>query len=287
LFRGLRFHQTGSAWRYATAAFFWWVMIFATLGLAYPWAQARLESYKMSHTFYGDLKGHFAGSGTRLFLRGFWMWLFVIGPVIAGLVVAIRSINWVALSQVLASGGDNMMARIETASPDFAQAIVFVVGALLWSVAAAALLYPAFQTVVLRWWSSGLRFGEVRATSLLRAGQVYGTYLRFLGFALLFAIFVGIVAGFLFGLFNSLFGSEENSEWGEIVAVIASVLGYVMVMLGYSTIYQVTVRLRLWRLGFEAVELSGVHALDHVRAQGAASSPYGEGLADALNVGGL
>ena len=60
-----------------------------------------------------------------------------------------------------------------------------------------------------------------------------------------------------------------------------------MVMLGYSTLYQVIVKLRLWKLSFETAELSGLQALDTVRAAGAASSAFGEGLADALDVGGL
>ena len=42
-----------------------------------------------------------------------------------------------------------------------------------------------------------------------------------------------------------------------------------------------------WDGTVEAVELPGIQVLNHVRAQGAASSPFGEGLADALNVGGL
>jgi uncharacterized membrane protein YjgN (DUF898 family) len=40
VYRGIRFHQTGSAWRYAVCAIFWWAMIGVTLGLAYPFAQA-------------------------------------------------------------------------------------------------------------------------------------------------------------------------------------------------------------------------------------------------------
>jgi hypothetical protein len=43
----------------------------------------------------------------------------------------------------------------------------------------------------------------------------------------------------------------------------------------------------LWKTGFEAIELSGLEALDRVKAVGAASSAVGEGLADALNVGGI
>ena len=68
--------------------------------------------------------------------------------------------------------------------------------------------------------------------------------------------------------------------------VLALVLGYVMVALGYSVIYQATVKLSLWRLGMESAELSGIEVLNQVKAAGKPSSAVGEGLADALQVGG-
>ncbi|HMJ43435.1 MAG TPA: DUF898 family protein, partial [Pseudolabrys sp.] len=70
IYRGLRFHQSGSAWVYAFRASLWWIATGITLGLAYPFQIASLERYKMRHTFYGDLAGRFDGSGLRLFLRG-------------------------------------------------------------------------------------------------------------------------------------------------------------------------------------------------------------------------
>src|SRR5262249_55977316 len=65
------------------------------------------------------------------------------------------------------------------------------------------------------------------------------------------------------------------------------VVGYVALMLGYSTVYQVTVKLRLWRLSFETAEFSGLQALEKVEAAGVPSPAFGEGLADALDIGGL
>src|ERR1044072_509729 len=38
VYRGIRFHQTGSAWRYAICAIFWWGMIGMKLGVAHPGA---------------------------------------------------------------------------------------------------------------------------------------------------------------------------------------------------------------------------------------------------------
>jgi uncharacterized membrane protein YjgN (DUF898 family) len=44
VFRGLRFHQTGSALRYAVRAMLWWIPAVLTLGLAWPWALANLDA---------------------------------------------------------------------------------------------------------------------------------------------------------------------------------------------------------------------------------------------------
>ena len=58
-------------------------------------------------------------------------------------------------------------------------------------------------------------------------------------------------------------------------------------MLGFSAIYQVTVKLTLWRAGMESITLDGADVLERVKAEGALSSAVGEGLADALNMGGI
>src|SRR5260221_11432772 len=80
IYRGLRFHQTGSAWAFAFRAMLWWIVTGLSVGLAYPFQLASLERYKMRNTFYGDLGGRFEGSGFILLLRGFPIWLFVIAP---------------------------------------------------------------------------------------------------------------------------------------------------------------------------------------------------------------
>ena len=60
-------------------------------------------------------------------------------------------------------------------------------------------------------------------------------------------------------------------------------------MLGFSTIYQATVKLALWQLRLSNRSRSdGARRRSiGVKAAGAASSAVGEGLADALNVGGI
>ena len=285
LYRGIRFHQTGAAWRYAICAVFWWAMIGLTLGLAYPWAQASLERFKLRNTHYGDLQGQFVGSGTRLFFRGVLFWIVVVGPFVLGLVVAIGAIDWDALGEAMRRSGDDVMGRIEAAG--VVPALVVAVLSFAWSAIAIALLYPAFQAMVLRWWLSGLRFGALTVTSRLSTRAVYRLYGRFAWLALLaaavlgIAVFIGLA---IIGVLETWLGKGTLTELLQTAILIGT---YVVVALAYSTIYQATVKLRLWQQGFQSIELAGTEVLDGVKATGAGGSAVGEGLADALNVGGI
>jgi len=283
VYRGIRFHQTGSAWRYAVCAIFWWAMIGMTFGLAYPFAQASLERFKLRNTHYGDLQGEFVGSGTRLFFRGVLLWIVVVGPFVLGLVLAIGNVDWDALAEAGRRGGDDVMSRIEGVAPALAVAVV----GFAWSLIAVALLYPAFQAMVLRWWLSGLRFGAVTVTSRLSTRAVYRLYGRFAWLALLAAAVLGIAAFIglaIIGVLETWLGKGTLTELLQTAILIGT---YVVVALAYSTIYQATVKLRLWQQGFQSIELGGTEVLDGVKATGASGSAVGEGLADALNVGGI
>lgn len=287
IYRGLRFHQGGSAWRYAVCAIFWWTLTILTLGLAYPWKEARLERFKMRNTYYGDLAGRFDGTGLSLFLRGLPMWLLIFIPLAAGVIALIQSFDWKALSDAVAQSGDDVLGRIEGSNPDLAGAIVFAMLATGAAVCIAALLYPAFQAVLLRWWASGLRFEEFEIHSKLRTAQVYGAYVRFLWYSILFAIVAAILSIPVLLLVNVFMGGADASVGKELAGSLLVLIGYVIVALGYSTIYRATVLLSLWRFTAESLELKGIAVLAQVKATGAPSSALGEGLADALNVGGI
>jgi uncharacterized membrane protein YjgN (DUF898 family) len=282
VYRGVRFHQSGSAWRYAACALLWWTLIVLTIGLAYPFAQSRLERFKMRNTFFGNLPGRFEGSGFRLFLRGFALWVVAIVPLMVGLFAMLVIIDWNALAS--AAARDDLSNWLEVSG--LARATVLTGLMTIWLLLSFALLYPIFQAIVLRWWASGLLFGEVTVTSRLRTAQVLGVYARFLIYAFLFTLAAGAVvipgALLLPKLTDGLAPVYE-----ELVTTIATLITYVVIALGYSTIYQASVRLGLWRCLVESLDVSNFAALEHVSAAGQPASPVGEGLADALSVGGI
>jgi uncharacterized membrane protein YjgN (DUF898 family) len=290
VYRGVRCHQGGSALRYAVYALFWWVLILLTLGLAYPFAQSRLERFKMRHTYYGNLQGRFEGSGFGLFLRGLPMWLLVVGPLAAALTFSIATVEWgkVAGAAAAAANASDFINQLETTFPNVYAAIIALSVATTASILMAVVLFPVFQAMMLRWWLSGLRFGALTVRSRLRTATIYGAYLRFLWYGFLFGLALSIAGGVLFTSLRVMLAAvTERAEITEALGAAFGVAAYVVMMLGYSTIYQGTVKLALWRGGVESVELENAAALDEVKAEGTPSSAVGEGLADALNVGGF
>ena len=214
------------------------------------------------------------------------MWFLVFAPLAVTVGATLEVVDWAALADALKQSGGDVMSRIESGNPALAGVIVFAMLMGSAAVLAAALLYPAFQALVLRWWSSGLRFGDIEMRSTLRTGQVYGAYMRFLWYAVLFCIALAAIGVPALAVVGLLTGKEQSGTGSEVVATGILLVGYVVAALGFSTIYRATVMLSLWKLGMESLQLSGLSALDRVKASGGPSSPLGEGLADALNVGG-
>jgi uncharacterized membrane protein YjgN (DUF898 family) len=185
------------------------------------------------------------------------------------------------------SDAPGFIDQLESAFPGIYPAVVTLITAVAVSILMAAILFPVFQAMLMRWWLSGLRFGSLSVRSQLRIRDIYGAYLRFLLYGFVFLFAAGLAALFAFVVFGVLTPSLGNPELSEIAGAVGAVAFYVVVMLGFSTIYQGTVKLALWQRAIESAEIEGGAVLDHVKAAGAASSAVGEGLADALNVGGV
>src|ERR1700730_13441514 len=142
VFRGLRFDQPGSPWRYAVYALLCWGIVIVTLGLAYPWTQAFLERFKMRNTSYGDLQGRFERSGLSLFLRGLPIWVLIVGPIVVAIGVLSAQIDWDALSRLMEKGDDD---AVEMIGSMLAPGIGIAIAAVSMSFIALPLLYPVFQ----------------------------------------------------------------------------------------------------------------------------------------------
>ena len=110
----------------------------------------------------------------------------------------------------------------------------------------------------------------------------------FAGLAILTKDYISNMINGMIMTFSSQLSIGDNvSILGEIFATTAAIGLYVAMALGYSTIYQAVVKLGVWRCVVDTLEIANIAVLDRVSAAGEPSSPVGEGLADALNVGGI
>jgi hypothetical protein len=214
------------------------------------------------------------------------MWIAVLGPLLAAIGAMIGTFDKSLFEELLRGGGEEVFKRFAADHPAFTASLALSLGAVFWALLAAPLLYPVFQAMILRWWISGLRFGDLSVGTRLRTGQVYGAYLRFVGWSLVFGTIGGIIVSICLVVIGFLIG-DGASEGKEIAATAVGLVGYVVIALGYSILYQVKVKLGLWRIVVDTTDLTNTAPLENISSVGAPASSVGEGLADALNVGGI
>jgi uncharacterized membrane protein YjgN (DUF898 family) len=278
VFRGIRFHQSGSAFGYALRSLLWGALTVLSLGLAMPWAQASLERYKLAHTHYGDWQGAFAGRGTRLFGRGIGLWLIVIVALVAAVAAGVKLIDPKVLALAATpAGAKNPKLGIEVLKiMSLGSAVVIVAGA----------VYPLLQAIVMRWWLEGLRFGPLDIATTLQKRRIVGAYLRCFGYVLLLMFALSFIMSMAIGIVAVAIKPDE--EVMQNVVLGAAMPTYLIMALGGWAFYQMTIKLRIWRLAVDSISLSGFEAIETVQADTSLpSSALGEGLADALGAGGI
>jgi uncharacterized membrane protein YjgN (DUF898 family) len=266
VFRGLRFHQTGSAWIYALRTALWFLLNVLTLGATYPWARASLDRYKMRHTFYGDVQGYFEGTGWQLFKRIAPFWL---------LVAALLTV-W-SLEVAATANGDPAAAK------SLQGATWWLWRALLLAV---LLLYPIFHAIVLRWRIAGMRFGTLSFASDFSTWRFYKAYLKFYALMVLLATIVWGVS-FVVQLKIVPVILAWRSVVVESIGVVLLVIAYFAVATAVAFAYQGTVRFATWRLIADSLAVRGLDQLDRAKVHAGHAARHTGRIGAALNLGGF
>lgn len=82
--RGIRFQQTGSMWRYAGTALLGMLLTALTLGLYLPFLETRLMRYETDNLRFGSARFTFTGQGKALFKQFLVVWLAFVLIVVVG-----------------------------------------------------------------------------------------------------------------------------------------------------------------------------------------------------------
>ena len=153
----------------------------------------------------------------------------------------------------------------------------------------APFLYAHYKAAEWRWWISGIRFGGVHLESTLPSNALTGLYWKVIGWSMLlstgFGIFLGIVGAIVHAISGPSTGA--NTLATSIPLAVASVIGYLALVLAFSVVTRLYLSRDLWARVLATTHVLGIEAAANVSAKGDLASALGEGFADGLDVAGF
>ncbi|MDR3493705.1 MAG: DUF898 family protein [Ancalomicrobiaceae bacterium] len=217
LWRGVRFHQTGSGVAYALMNFGWWLLVPFSCGVSIPFARASLERYRMNNTWFGDKRFQSQASGSAM-MPGFLSYLgLVLGP---SLLLALLGGVALAMGVGVQHVGEifdelSRMTKIgSTVGDRHAAGIVFGFGflilAAIWLCLAPFVCWPIYCAWEWRSFTERMSVGGVKFRSDFSAWEFYTTYLVFLAIMTGLLMAVSMVSGVVIGL-AYLAHAKDNS----------------------------------------------------------------------------
>ncbi|KMO15505.1 hypothetical protein QR78_21100 [Methylobacterium indicum] len=282
LWRGIRLGQDGSALGYAARAAGWWLLVYLSFGLAFPFMRASQERYRINHTLVGTSRLTSEARGRSVL--GPWLLLYLVGlgiPIGFGVALLVAS-DFSLPSDLMVpkpggKAGETILnpAYAGTAIGRLANALFF---AALICLPAAFMLIPYYRAREARAFAGAVRLGGVRLASTLRARAFYGPYIRYV----LSLVGLMLVLG-LGGVLLALAARQVNFSFIHWFIV----LGYVIMAPLGAVLYVRLVRARLWAAVATSLTVLNSEDLSAILASArGAGSGLQEGLADALDVGG-
>ncbi len=275
--RGVRFGLDGSSLVYASIWFLYGAVTLATLGLAYPWLRVATTRYFARHARFGSTAFSFDAGAGRLFP----LWLVVITPaLVAGILFV--TLNREAFELVGAAWSDYLGKLDREALGEVWRSLAQVDYRAGWLLALSLVLLTWYRVNQFRYLLSAVRVGEVRLDSRLTTRTVY----------VLQAVFYVCIVGALVLLWVMGVGTAtmvvRRTGWTDatsILIIFGGLTGLVYFLYGFAR--KLFLEVPLLKLACTTLLLERPEALERTAQSTAALPGHGEGLADALDVGGF
>ncbi|WNJ99306.1 YjgN family protein [Thalassospiraceae bacterium LMO-JJ14] len=274
MWRGVRFGLDGSTWAYLKLSAGWSVLTALTLGAAYPWMKIDLWRYQIRHTRLGDQAFRFEGNAKALFAA--WSPVFVIGLLyIATLITFLYNFGFEP-AEIARALREDQNGLFKT--------IMFVFAGLgLLSIIA----YFHYAIRQARFQISGIRLGEARFHSGLPFKRLFWfAALTILIFVLALAAVSGTFGITIYSGISHLPGDGLQASAASAVVGLY-VIVFVMLLLIAPFVWALVFKFELIKQTVKTTAVTDPHVLENA-AQIADRGPRtGEGLADALDIGGF
>lgn len=266
--RGIRFGLDGSSWTYLKLASGWTLLTAVTLGVAYPWMQVELWRYQMRHTHIGQETFAFNGKGRDLLPD--WLWVNI--PLTTG--IAILFVTPIVIGATEFSTESTVLTLLRGDDPE---AWLLLIGAIA-LICVAAIMFFAFNIIVTRYQVSHLHTGSTSITSSLPIWPL------FISAVLALVVVLGL---FFLGTTMTAFATAMVAHSVETEQLIGIISGVVIALIVFPLIWAVVYQFEFLKQLALSTAVTNPGYLEAVAQRPASEMKTGEGLADALDIGGL
>ncbi len=255
----IRFYQLGSAFKYAGLNLLWGAITILSVGLAYPKMRQALINYQLNQVHYGAENFEFFG-GAKALYKIYWPWMLA----------SFVSFVFMSITFGLTEG---QIGEIDPNSTVFIfQILTFL------SIAAAAVLFMISRVVEFKYIAAHTKFAGAAFACALTTGEIVKLMLKR-------GIIVALIAAAPVLIIPTMLEASMGSEPMGIYAVFA----IMAIAFIYFLLFDILLFMMLFLPVFERlattlrVDSEGVFKATALSSEN--SPKYGEGFADALDVG--
>lgn len=260
-YRTVRFFQKGSALTYTGKVMLWGVISVVTLGWAYPKMRAVQADYQLNNMAFGNQTFEYRGE-TKPFYSIYWPLILFLNVVFW--VGTILNFATDIFTDIAAVG-----ATVKIDNPDAAR---YFIGFLILMLAVAGILYVSAKVKEFNYKVGQTKFlnahfaANIPVLSVLKIGSLMGA----INILFLVLIFVLAYVGFVGGV--------------EAIQVYL-VIGFIAYFLLVDAIKYLFLFIPMLKLACRSIAIDNVDVFGEVAASTHEAPSYGEGIADALDVG--
>lgn len=279
LWRGIRFGLDGSSWEYLKLASGWTLLTVITLGVAYPWMQVELWRYQMRHTHIGSETFSFDGKGRDLLKP----WLVVTLPLYFCAIGVLLHWHWgFGLFDSLDGTALELSTTVNSLGVPGFHAFLLSWFSIILLAALGIAAFFWFGLVATRYKLSHTRIGRSTSQSklpiwLLARSALFAVLIT-IGIVFIGTLIVGIIAAFLIPSQNAVF---------DVGGVFGALFGLLSAVVVFPLIWAVVYQFELLKQLVLTTAITNPEYLEAVAQRPASDMKTGEGLADALDIGGL
>ncbi|GLQ07679.1 YjgN family protein [Sneathiella chinensis] len=260
--RSIRFYLEGKGLRFMGISLLWTLASLFSLGLLYPVLRQKLLDYQINNTVFGDQNFRFTGTAGGMF-KTYLPFILSNAFLLSGAILYFVFYSPVTFSDL---GGGEMASYEQTAATGEFSLI-------LMGVALLSMIFMVMGRVhEIRFMAANMSFGEARFRSELPVSRVLLVFI-------IMGVLTIVAYGALFMLLPQLMIADP------IMMIVLVLVFFVVIYLLFDVLKTVFLVMPLMRLFCRTLYITDISSFETVAARSGESPRYGEGLADALDVG--